>query len=614
MGRRHRKVTTLVVALVIMGMAPAWARATLPAAPGTACVETPRPPASVPVLEAQRQAFGFHDEELMLCSPGAGDPTNIAARLWVPATCAPAGDCPGVVVVHGFGATKELTFSDMRDLVLRGMYVLSYDVRGQGLSGGQADLMGRDTIADEAHVLAWFHREVQPTKTGVYGISQGGAHAFMAAIFNCGSERAAHLDNPEISCDDGERWVDAVVPVQAPTNLEGDGTCSEFMAAASAESRGDPDVAQVATSCLFDGTPPDGLVEMVGVAISTGSLTTDLVVRDYLSRADRIDVPVYMATSYFDRLVPARNTTDMYERLRARSHDPDDGYHGTDVRMIISNDGHGNVGANFAVLDDLFTWLEAQLATDPAPPLRAAPVASVQEWEGNSFRLEHGWPIPTTQMLPLYLGPGPSGGGALTSEPPSAPSSATAENVPVVASPPEAPLVGAVVKPSTVGLLPGDSLVYDSAAATEVMEVTGLPMVDLWLSTPTGGFGQVNVSLAEVAPDGTAIEFARIRRGFTGLTPTPSRYRFPLSTTSWRIDPGNRLRLTITATDVLVATPSLANGGMGAHAGGSTPSFLELPLVDWDRMPPDGPVPSGASFTENPIAGICAGLGIPCPV
>jgi hypothetical protein len=147
---RRRGLLGLLTAVALVTVATPLARSQ--EGGGGACVETPRPDPTLPVLVAQAQAFGFHDEELVLCSPGApnesGEPTHLAARLWVPAVCAPAGGCPGVVVVHGFGVTKETTFADMQALAGRGLYVLAYDVRGQGQSGGQADFMGTDTIAD----------------------------------------------------------------------------------------------------------------------------------------------------------------------------------------------------------------------------------------------------------------------------------------------------------------------------------------------------------------------------------------------------------------------------------------------------------------------------------
>ncbi len=605
----------MLAAVATVGLATAPAARSEPTP--TACVETARPDPSLPALVAQGQAFGFHDEELVLCSPGApdgGQPTHLSARLWVPAACPPRDGCPGVLVVHGFGGTKETTFADMRDLAARGMYVLAYDVRGQGQSGGQADMMGPDTIADEAHVLRWFHEQVGPTRTGVYGISQGGVHALMAAIFNCGPARAAALDST-IPCDQGgERWVDAIVSVQAPARFEdivvGDGTCSQFMLTAMAESRLQPDLTASTTRCLLDGMPGDEAVEAAGEAISEGGLDRDNDVRDYVARIDRVDVPVYLATSYFDRLVPPSIATTMYERLRARAADPDDSYAGTDVRLIISNDAHGDIGANFAVLGDLFTWLERQLKGD-ATPLRDAPVASAQEWAGNAFRLEHGWPIAGTQTITRYLGIGDTGPQLTTTEP--ATTTGEVANVPVVSTGPWVPVVGSAVALQTVGLLPGDSLRYESEPFTELAEITGLQVLRLWLSTPDGGaFGQVTVALDEVAPDGTSTQFARVRRGFANLTATPTERVIAVGTSSWRIDPGNRLRLTITATDILEAEPALSNRGIVVSHGSDTPSRMLLPHVDPFRTPPAGDPPSGSSFAADPITTLCAALGADC--
>jgi predicted acyl esterase len=578
--------------------------------PGGACVETPRPDPLTPVLAAQAQAFGFHDEELVLCSPGApdgGEPTHLSARLWVPASCAPAGGCPGVLAVHGFGFGKETTFADMRDLASRGMYVLAYDVRGQGASGGQADFMGPDTIADEAHVLEWFHANVRPTKTGVYGISQGGVHALMAAVFNCGPARAARLDST-VPCDaGGKRWVDAIVPVQAPAHMEavvGDGTCSAFLLQAAAQSRLQPDLTASATRCLFDGTPPDEVME----SMSDGGLDRLNDLRNYLTRLDRIDVPVYMATSYFDRLVPAAISTTIYQRLKARSANGNDPYSGKDVRLIISNDAHGDVGANFAVLSDLFTWLERQLKGDTTP-LRAAPVASVQEWDANSFRLEHGWPITPSRTVRRYLGVD----GRLTTRTEKRSASELA-NMPAVGTAPWVPVVGSAAKVQTVGLVPGDSLRFETESLAALTEITGIPKLVVWLATPDGGqYGQLTISLEEVMPDGTANQFARVRRGFADLAATPERRIIPISTASWRIERGNRLRLTITATDVLEAMPALANRGLVVAQGSGMASRLLLPLVDPGRVPPAGEPPTGAAFTADPVATLCSAFGAECP-
>jgi predicted acyl esterase len=277
----------------------------------------------------------------------------------------------------------------------------------------------------------------------------------------------------------------------------------------------------------------------------------------------------------------------------------------------MSNDAHGDIGSNFAVLTDLFTWLERQLKDDPTP-LRDAPVVSAQEWDGGSFRLEAGWPITGTTTATRYLANGTTG-PQLTDKKPKT-STATVDNVPVVSTAPWVPLAGSFVPLQTIGLLPGDSVRYRSEPVGTLTEITGLPVAHLWLSTPDGGaYGQVTIALEEVAPDGTITQFARTRRGFADLSSQPAEKVLPISTASWRIEPGNRVQLTITATDVFEATPSLANRGIVVSSGPRAPSRVELPLVDPTRVAPPGDVPTGSSFTTDPVAGLCGALGLPCP-
>src|SRR4051812_35886597 len=85
------------------------------------CVETARLDPTNPLLVLERDVVGFHDEELLICSPGFSRPTHLAARLWVPKGCEQPGSCPGVLHVHGFGFTKETTVADMRSAVAHGM-------------------------------------------------------------------------------------------------------------------------------------------------------------------------------------------------------------------------------------------------------------------------------------------------------------------------------------------------------------------------------------------------------------------------------------------------------------------------------------------------------------
>lgn len=552
---------------------------------------TPRLDPSNPIYEAQEQRFGFHDEELILCSPGATSPVHIAARLWVPAACPPSGGCAGVVIGHGFGFNKEVTIADMLQAVQRGMYVLSYDVRGQGMSGGQAAFLGRDDVADQAAVLAWWYENVRPTKTAFYGLSQGGWLSWAAAVYNCGAARAAAFDS-DVSCDEGGRWIDAIAPVQGPTEYLDDGTCPVFGIEALAYSRFNPALVGSLTTCVLTGRPgpiPD-------------------IFTDIAHRLDRIDVPVYAVTSFYDRLILPQLVTSAYETLHARTMQPGDLLYGKDVRLLISNDSHGAVGGNFAVIGDIFSWIQHHIADGPPP--REALVSIAQEWEANAFRLEEAWPIPGTTMQTLYLGR--DGEGTLLPAP-----AATApdrlRNVPFPASPPEAPFVGTIVDLGNDREYSDLRYVYRTAPFAETTEITGSPIATVYVSSDTpGGEGQLHLGLYELAPDGSAHEFTHARIGLTDLGAEPVQVTIPLTVASHRIDAGNRLMLAISSSDIAVTLPFHGLAPYFVHHDLAAPSSITFPVVPVDRPQPAGAPPSGAGFTEDPLGAICTALNLPC--
>jgi ABC-2 type transport system ATP-binding protein len=582
------KARLTALLLVIAAMVPAWAHGA-----STPCAPTPRLPSN-PVFTAQEARFGFHDEELILCSPGAnGGPVHIAARLWVPKACPAAGGCAGVVIAHGFGFTKEVTFADMLQAAQRGMYVLSYDVRGQGASGGQAAFLGRDDIADQAAVLRWWHANVRPTKTAFYGLSQGGYLSWTAAVYNCGASRAARYDST-IPCDEGGRWVDAIAPMQGPTEYLDDGTCPVFGVEAVVYSRANPSLITALVPCLRGAAP----VVPAGIFV------------DVAHRMDRIDVPVYAVTSFYDRLVLPQLVTAAYEKLRARTLDPNDPYFGTDVRLTISNDGHGAVGGNFAVIGDVFNWIASTIAGGPA--LRDGKVAIAQEWADNAFRLEQEWPIPGTATRTLYLSRAKI--GKLSGSPAGA-APDELRNIPVPGGPPEAPFVGTVVNLNNDIGTKYARLLYRTPPMTQTTEITGQPLARIFVSGANAGgegTGQLHLGLAEVTPDGSALEFAHARIGLRGLGTTPIPVDVAFTIASHRVNKGNRLMLSIASTDVAVSFPAQGTDPYFVHHDASAPSSITIPIVPIDRVPPPGAPPSGAAFTEDPLAAICSALNLPC--
>jgi predicted acyl esterase len=163
---------------------------------------------------------------------------------------------------------------------------------------------------------------------------------------------------------------------------------------------------------------------------------------------------------------------------------------------------------------------------------------------------------------------------------------------------------------------PGMSISFMTHPAPETLEIAGLPQVTLWLSSAGAageGVGQVHVALSEVMPDGSRFEFARNRRGLTGLGPVPSAVAFPLTVSSHRIDPGNRLMVTITPSDATVTLPFVSADPFFVHHEAAHPSRIVVPLAPVDRVPPAGALPTGPAFPGDAVATICQALGLPCP-
>ena len=85
-----------------------------------------------------------------------------------------------------------------------------------------------------------------------------------------------------------------------------------------------------------------------------------------------------------------------------------------------------------------------------------------------------------------------------------------------------------------------------------------------------------------------------------------------MSLAGHRIDAGNRLMLSITSSDMFVIFPDHGLDPYYVHHDAASPSSIFVPTVPVDRVPPAGPPPSGAGFTEDPLGAICQALQLPC--
>jgi predicted acyl esterase len=118
------------------------------------------------------------------------DVTRIA-----PSTSKPDSGYPAIILIHGLGGNKNDMLYFEFILLPKGYLTLSYSVRGQGNSGGFATMDGERERQDLREIIAYLKKDPQVNRNriGVFGASQGGIHAWMAAALDMGIRVAIPL-------------------------------------------------------------------------------------------------------------------------------------------------------------------------------------------------------------------------------------------------------------------------------------------------------------------------------------------------------------------------------------------------------------------------------------
>lgn len=113
------------------------------------------------------------------------DGVVIDCLKYVPEGTPPAGGWLTVIMHHGYGDNKETLADFCRAQAEYGYYTMTFSVRGQGLSGGQSNLISTLEADDLIEIVNWVKRDSvngsNPSKILIMGGSQGGAVPMIAA-------------------------------------------------------------------------------------------------------------------------------------------------------------------------------------------------------------------------------------------------------------------------------------------------------------------------------------------------------------------------------------------------------------------------------------------------
>lgn len=525
----------------------------------------------------------------------------IDTDVYLPASPAPPGGRPLVLVFHGGGSHKANEF-DMRRAALfadHGYAAILYSQRGHGSSGGLTAAFGPLEMRDIFDLLAWAlgmggrdapaHPDfgIDRARIGLFGYSQGGAHTNLGQVYSGEPSlnpygirfRAIQPGNtPDLVRE-------AVVPGGVVKLSFGVGLIKTFYA--DTQGRVAPVVAKWLGSLAADVPALAGaeICQRGEPDTPTSTTNTDLAFRSVGCHPDAITVPSFWSQAFDDALFPAAMAISMQRRIpsRGRSH------------LYLDMGGHGAPGVDPAIetakLRDQLAFFDRHLAGRRAklPPRvtywRREPTVPVDA-KANRYppgawarRTANRWPPPGTGEARYGLGADGRAvqGHAVEGSVPLQPVSEHAAEDPVLQSAFAAtPLGTSPLASVPASGLPGFIAGFSSEPLESPRELDGAPIARLaW--TPVGADSQLVLKVFDQAPDG---RLTLLSRGVRGLRNQSPGARQSVSVTgdafSAVLHTGHRAVFWVSAGDVPFYKPYPSSAGGTLEAGDA--STVSLPL------------------------------------
>lgn len=278
------------------------------------------------------------------------DGVRIDALYVLPVTPPPTEGHPAILLVHGFGGSKNNNRNLALGYARAGYAATAYSVRGQGASEGQFEFFASARILDDLRAALAFTSTlpgVDARRVAVVGGSQGGLHAWNAAAFDMGARCVVSMiANGRVE----ENW------------LENDALNWTFAAATLT-----PDV-------RFEA----GVASMLRQARESGVFTQ---LRPFLEEQSTIDreaavtTPTAIIVSYHDGFFNQNAALRQFAGIPAAK------------RIMLYRGGHSlppDSLQNAEVMQFIDRWLRYWLRDDPSAAGAASPDSAVVFYDGST--------------------------------------------------------------------------------------------------------------------------------------------------------------------------------------------------------------------------------------
>jgi predicted acyl esterase len=509
-----------------------------------------------------------------------------------PATSAPtANGWPMAVLVHGAGQRRTDMALQAETMARRGIFTLTYDVRGQGESMGLNDplvygwtMVGPREIHDLAEVIECvgsLHPSlVDLDRIGITGISQGAMHCWAAAAFSGrplppNPWRTAPF--PAITAVAPRGFVEQFLPAALPE--EGRTVHHRFLRMLFPPGPNlhfEPALYAQLTDGVLNGRTRELWNDLYDPAFDIGELLLTS------------QVPIYAWLSYDDFWAAPSSVTQFWESLPAgvpRRLDLRTGTHGAPGNRSQAN----AYGANALVFFDEFLRGTAgdpltgvYAAITPDDPGRYTDPESI--WDGRTSNALTPDGLTTLRLHLLE-------GGRLRANAPSldgAPDHLT-HRIPVGLT------AGtyAETQPTPDLLMTGlplQSILYDTLPLPRDLHLFGETRLALRIDSPDGSF-QIHAAILDVGPDGTTERFVTSGHVTRVNEPVSGPQTIDISTAfqSYVFRTGHKIRLRIEnlvwfrpptiQESVIRVTPLLTDFDVDIVHTANIPSALDLPLL-----------------------------------